>query len=49
MPKEVEAKLRQQAASKGMTGKAADRYVYGTMNKHGLMNGNKPTGKGGKK
>lgn len=29
-----------------MTGRQADRYVYGTMNDQGLMRGNKETAKG---
>ena len=41
MPKEVEDKLKREAAEKGYSGDRADRYVYGTMNKLGLMHGNK--------
>lgn len=33
MPKEMEAKLKREAKSKGLTGEQADAYVYGTMNK----------------
>lgn len=44
MPKKVEEKLKKEAAAKGMSGKAADRYVYGTMNKLGMMNGPKKAG-----
>ena len=41
MPKELERKLRAQARKKGYTGDRADRYVYGSMNKMGVMHGNK--------
>jgi hypothetical protein len=34
------------AAKKGKRGRAADRYVYGTMNNMGAMHGNKVTAKG---
>jgi hypothetical protein len=34
------------AAKKGKRGRAADRYVYGTMNSIGAMHGNKITAKG---
>lgn len=37
MPKKVERKLRVQARKKGLSKKRADAYVYGTMNKKGLM------------
>lgn len=43
MPKEVERKLEKQATKKGLKGKRKDAYVYGTMNKMGMMNDNKPT------
>jgi len=33
MPKKMEEKLRKQARKKGLTGKRADQYVYGTMQK----------------
>ncbi len=46
MPAQMEAALRHSAAKKGLTGRAADRYVYGTMNKEGVMHGNKVTAKG---
>lgn len=45
MPKRLERKLKQVAASKGYTGRRADNFVYGIMNKEGFMHGNKPTGK----
>ena len=41
MPKKLEAKLKKEAARRGYTGKRADRYVYGTMNRLGVMFGNK--------
>jgi len=31
MPEAMERKLRQEARKKGLTGKRADAYVYGTM------------------
>ena len=43
---QMEARLRRQAKKKGMKGRRADRYVYGTMNKAGVMHGNKATAKG---
>lgn len=48
MPKEMEDKLRAEALRKGMTGKQKDAYVYGTMNKMGMMHGNKTVKKGKK-
>lgn len=35
MPKEMERKLKTEARKKGLTGKRADAYVYGTMRKTG--------------
>lgn len=35
MPKALEEKLKKEAASKGLKGKHADAYVYGTMRKAG--------------
>jgi len=35
MPKKLERKLKKEAKKKGLTGKRADRYVYGTMRKLG--------------
>ena len=35
MPKEMERQLKAKAASKGMSGKQADRSVYGSMRKTG--------------
>jgi len=48
MPKAIEAKIRQEYAAKGKSGKALDRVVYGTMNSKGFMHGNKETAKGAK-
>lgn len=33
MPKELEERLKRQAAKKGFKGARADRYVYGTIHK----------------
>lgn len=41
MPKAVENKLKKQARKKGLKGKRANAYVYGTMNKLGMMKGRK--------
>lgn len=46
MPNFLENKLAAEAAKKGKTGRAADAYVYGTMNAIGAMHGNKETAKG---
>lgn len=46
MPKEVEAKLKAEGRKKGLKGDALDRFVFGTMNKLGLMKGSKITAKG---
>ena len=35
MPKGMERKLKKEASKKGLTGKRADAYVYGTMRKTG--------------
>lgn len=35
MPEEMERKLKAEAAKKGLKGKRADRFVYGTMRKTG--------------
>ena len=37
MPKALEQKLKRQARKKGLKGKRADAYVYGTMRKTGWM------------
>lgn len=46
MPDFLEQKLQSGAAKKGFSGRRADRYVYGAMNKMGAMHGNKITAKG---
>jgi len=35
MPKPLENKLKKEAKEKGLTGKKADAYVYGTIRKTG--------------
>ena len=37
MPKALEIKLSKEASKKWLTWKKKDAYVYGTMNKKGLM------------
>ena len=46
MPAFLEQKLREGAAKAHLTGRAADRYVYGAMNRMGAMHGNQETAKG---
>jgi hypothetical protein len=46
MPKFLEKILQTAAAKKGFTGRRADRYVYGAMNRMGAMKGNVTTKKG---
>lgn len=46
MPKFLEDRLKAEAASKGLTGRQADRYTFGAMNNRGLMRGNVETPKG---
>ena len=46
MPTFMENLLRKSAKKKGLSGKHADKYVYGSMNKKGVMHGNKTTAKG---
>jgi len=46
MPKFLENRLKREAQSKGMTGRQADSYVYGTMNNLGAMHGSAETAKG---
>ena len=41
MPKKLERKLKSQARKKGLTGKRAGAYVYGTMRKSGWKPGKK--------
>lgn len=48
MPKAIEARVRAEATKKGMSGRQADRYVYGAMNDKGFMRGNQETAKGAK-
>jgi len=46
MPKFLENILAKGAARRGLKGKAADRYIYGAMNRMGAMRGSKITAKG---
>lgn len=46
MPQFLESRLKREAARKGFSGKRADRYVYGAMNRMGAMRGNRETAKG---
>ena len=46
MPDFLENALRHHAKKKGLTGKDADHFIYGTMNSIGAMHGNKITAKG---
>lgn len=46
MPKFLEDRLAREAAAKGLTGRRAAAYVYGTMNNRGYMRGSKETRKG---
>ena len=46
MPKKLEDKLKREAASKGLRGKRAAAYVYGTLRKTGWI---PSTQKGGRK
>jgi len=45
----AEAGLKKSARKKGYKGRRADRYVYGSLNKQGMMRGNKTTSKGKRK
>lgn len=49
MPVEVERKLAAEAAKKGYKGKRKDAYVYGTMNKLGMLKNSKRKGMFNKK
>lgn len=49
MPKKLERKLRREALKEGFRGDRVDAYVYGTMNRLGLMHGNKTVKKRKKK
>ena len=46
MPKFLEDKLKAAARAKGLKGKQAAAYTYGTLNNMGAMHGNKETSKG---
>ena len=46
MPKFLEDRLKREAAAKGLKGRKADAYVWGTMNNLGAVHGNKITAKG---
>jgi hypothetical protein len=46
MPKFLEDRLAAGAKKRGLSGRAAKRYVYGAMNNIGAMHGNKETAKG---
>lgn len=37
MPKKMEKALKKTAKAKGLKGERADAYVYGTMNKLGML------------
>lgn len=41
MPKKTEDELRKSGKKKGLKGEALESYIYGTMNKMGLMKGSK--------
>lgn len=43
---DVEGKLKAEAEKKGLTGRRAAAYEYGTLNRIGLMRGNRTTPKG---
>lgn len=46
MPAFLEHRLKREAEKKGLKGRRADAYVYGTMNNRGYMKGSKETAKG---
>jgi hypothetical protein len=46
VPAFLEAALKHEASKKGMTGRKAAQYVYGTLNDIGAMHGSKETRKG---
>jgi len=46
MPKFLEKRLKREASRKGLRGKRASAYIYGTMNRLGAMRGNKETARG---
>ena len=45
MPKKIEKALKKSASKKGLTGKRANAYIYGSLNNMGYMKGNKKTRK----
>lgn len=45
----AEMALKKSAASEGLKGRQADRYVYGALNNIGLKSGNKTTPRGAQK
>lgn len=45
MPKEMHDKLRREGKKKGMSGKRLQAYIYGTMQKMGMMHKGKKQGK----
>lgn len=45
----AERALEKSARKKGLTGRRADAYVYGTLNNVGLKRGNKTTRRGAQK
>jgi hypothetical protein len=48
MPKKMEAELKKKAAAKGLKGKQADAYVYGTMQEKADWKSGKKCKKAGK-
>jgi hypothetical protein len=46
MPKFLENALKHEAKKRGLTGRHADAYVYGTLNDLGAMRGDRETAKG---
>lgn len=48
MPKKMEQAMMREARKKGMKGKKLGAYVYGTMNKMGMMGKQKKATKRGK-
>ena len=46
MPKFLENRLKKEAQRKGLRGRRADQYTYGTLNRIGAMRGSKETAKG---
>lgn len=46
MPRFLEDRLAAEAAKKGLTGKAANHYIFGAMNNRGYVKGSAITAKG---